>query len=266
MKLKYYFFLLFISFGTWLYGQQECVLEMPKPDKLVNDFADILNAEEESRLEQKLVQFDRSTSTQITVVTVTDLCGYDQAEFTYTLGERWGVGKEGFDNGVVLMVKPTGGQGERHTFIATGYGLEAVIPDAIAKRIVEVEMIPAFRNNNFYTGLDKATDIVMQLASKEFTPQEYEAKTKKKVSFLPFAAILFFIILIFASRVHRARSYSMGHDVSFWTALWLLSNTRHRHGGGWGNFNSGSGNFGGSGGFGGFGGGSFGGGGAGGSW
>ena len=258
-KLTLFIVSLFLL-NTVAFGQNDCILDMDAPNKLVNDFADILTPSEENQLEQKLVGFDRSTSTQITVVTVTDLCGYDRAQFTYTLGENWGVGQKGFDNGIVVMIKPTGGKGQRHTFIAPGYGLEAVIPDATAKRIVEVEMIPQFKNGKFYSGIDKATSILMQLSSKEFSAKQYHQKAKSRKPIFPFIFVILIVIFLFISKVQRARRYSMGHDVSFWTAMWLLSNSGHRRGGGWGNFNSGGGSFGG------FGGGSFGGGGAGGSW
>ena len=125
---------------------QDCLLDQkPVQDlELVQDYADILTDAEEQGLRQALLAFEDSTSTQILIVTVNDLCGYDKAEFTYTLGEKWGVGQDGKDNGIVIMVKPHGGKGQRHTFIAPGYGLEGVLPDAIAKRIVENEMIPNF--------------------------------------------------------------------------------------------------------------------------
>ena len=68
----------------------------------------------EKQLESALIEFSRETSNQILVVTVNDLCGYDKAEFTYGLGEKWGVGQKEFDNGIVLMVKPHGNTGDRH--------------------------------------------------------------------------------------------------------------------------------------------------------
>ena len=260
------FFLITFSFTAF---SQEGIPERPTPPRLVNDLAEILSPAEEQELESKLVAFDDSTGTQVVIITVNDLGEYDKAEFTYTLGEKWGVGQKGFNNGVVIMVKPTGGQGQRHTFIAPGYGLEGVIPDATANRIVENEMIPEFKNGNYYQGLHKATNIIMALANKDFAAADYNKKEKQKapafVALLPLLIIIFFFVLItFAKKRHQ----NIGHSTSFWTLLFLLSSAGRSHSGSYGNFQSGRGGFGGSGGggFGGFGGGSFGGGGAGGSW
>ena len=249
---------------SFSFGQNDCLLEQKAPNTLVIDQADILNASEEKLLVQKLIQFNRETSNQILVVTVENLCGYDKAEFTYSLGEKWGVGQKGFDNGIVLMVKPYGGKGQRHTFIAVGYGLEGAIPDATAKRIVEAELMPHFKQGDFVGGINAGVSTLMGLAKGEINAANYNKSTSPKVPIFPILFILFIIFLTLFSSVQRARKYSLGHDVTFWAALWLLSSTSHRRGGGWGNFNSGGGSFGG--GFGGFGGGSFGGGGAGGSW
>ena len=124
--------------------------DRPSPPRLVNDFTNLLSAEEALNLERKLVDFNRQTSTQIAIIIVNDLLGYDRAEYTYGIGEKWGVGQKGKDNGIVIMVKPKTPTSGGQTFIAPGYGLEAVVPDAIAKRIMENEMIPEFKANNYY--------------------------------------------------------------------------------------------------------------------
>jgi len=257
-------FLLLIFQGSP--GTAQDIPVRPDPPRLVNDFAEVLAPGETRHLEQKLLSFNDSTSTQIVIVTVKSLNGYDKADFSYRLGELWGVGQKGKNNGIVVLVKPKLGNEPGQAFISTGYGLEAVIPDAIAKRIVEQEMIPFFREGNYYGGLDKATTTLMGLARGEFTADDYVKDPNKNpltylVPFLVIAAIFFLI------RMSRARSYSIGKSIPFWTAFWLLGSLGGRsYNGSWGNFSSGSGPFGGGGSFGGFGGGSFGGGGAGGSW
>jgi len=245
------------------HSQENCLLEQKAPNHLVIDRADVLNPQQEKELESYLVQFSKETSNQILVVTVNSLCGYDKSEFTYTLGEKWGVGQKGFDNGIVVMVKPHGKAGDRHTFIAVGYGLEGVIPDATAKRIVSKEMIPYFKKGEFFNGIGKSVQTLAALAKGEINSKAYNKKADK-IPIFPILFVLGIIFLVFFSNVQRVRKYSVGHNMSFWAAMMLMSQTRHRSGGGWNNFNSGGGSFGG--GFGGFGGGSFGGGGAGGSW
>ena len=249
--------LLALLISTAGYTRDDCFPK--KSNRLVNDYVGILNSSQEIQLENKLVNFANSTSTQIAIVIVKDLCGYDKASYTFKLAEDWGVGQRGSDNGVVIMVKPVGGTGQRHTFIATGYGLESVIPDAIAKRIVEYEMIPEFKNNNFYGGLDAATDVIMKLASGEFGPDDYKKSTNTKGLF-GMIPILFFVFIYILSRYQRARSYARTNHLGFWAAWALMSSASRSHRGHYGGFSSGGG------GFGGFGGGSFGGGGAGGSW
>jgi uncharacterized protein len=244
---------------------KEGIPPRPQPPRLVNDFANLFSDQERRALEQKLVAFDDSTGTQIAVVTVTDLHGYDRAEFTYTLLTEWGVGRREKDNGIVVMIKPTGGQNERFVFIATGYGLEGIIPDAIAKRIVENEMLPEFRNGNFFGGTSNAVDVLMGLAAQEFTAADYTDRRKPETGPATFLPLLIILVFAFLSTFARRRNTTMGHTSSIWTLLWLMSASGRSHSGSWGNFSGGGGGFGG-GGFGGFGGGRSGGGGAGGSW
>jgi uncharacterized protein len=236
--------------------------DRPSPPRLVNDFANILGREEVMNLEKKLLDFNNQTSTQIAIVTVNDLHGYDRAEFTYRLAEKWGVGQKGKNNGIVVMVKPKTPSSAGQAFIATGYGLEAVVPDALAKRIIELEMIPAFKEDNYYAGLDSATNVLISLTKGEYTAEDYANKKGAKERSSAIAAIIFFIIFffIFFFRVRRARQHSIGRGIPFWIAMSMLGSTRRSSGGSFGSFTSGGG------GFGGFGGGSFGGGGAGGSW
>lgn len=248
--------------------QAQDIPEPPVPPRLVNDLAGILAPDQVETLERKLVTFNDSTTTQITIVIVPSLNGYDKADFTQRLAEKWGVGQAGKNNGVVVMVKPKTASENGQAFIASGYGLEGVLPDAICFRIVEQEMIPRFREDDYYGGIEAGTNTIMSLVKGEFTADQYSKKGKSS----PYGIIIPLIIMgvvFMLIRSSRARSYSMGKNIPFWTAFWLLGSMgRGNHSGSWGNFSSGSGfgGGGGGGGFGGFGGGSFGGGGAGGSW
>ena len=227
--------------------------EPPNPPKLVNDFAGMLTQSEAQILENKLAAFDDSTSTQIAIVTVESLNGYDVAEYSFELAELWGIGQQGEDNGVLILIAPT----ERRMFIATGYGVEAFVPDAIAKRIVERTLKPNFRNNDYFTGLDQATNLIMGLVSGQFSPKQLDQEGAPVQFFLILLIFMVVIFLIMRSKAGPGGPRSRGGH----TYMGPI-----RGGSTWTNFNSGSGTFGGGGGFGGFGGGSFGGGGAGGSW
>src|SRR5690606_25576733 len=116
-----------------------------REDKLVWQYTDLLSASEEQKLNGKLTNFARETSNRILVLIVDTLCGYPASDLAFEVGEKWGIGKDGFDNGIVILIQPTGPPGQRDWFIATGYGLEGAIPDLTAKRVGDNEMIPQFQ-------------------------------------------------------------------------------------------------------------------------
>ena len=229
--------------------------------QLVYDQTDLLSQDYEGNLNSQLVSFAQKTSNQIVVVIVDDLCGKVPNEYATELGHSWGVGQGNFDNGVVLLIKPTGGAGERHTHIAVGYGLEGVITDASAYRIVQNQLLPNFRNGQFEAGITLAIATLMGLAEGEINQviavdngASEKGLLKLLIKVVPFLLIFFFFFF------KRVRSYQKDNSVSFWAAFWLMSSATSSSRGSYGHFSSGSG------GFGGFGGGGFGGGGAGGSW
>ncbi len=260
------FILLFIAITN---VNAQTVPDRPSPPRLVNDFTNTLSKKEVRVLEKKLVRFNDTTSNQITVVIVNTLGGITPSMFAYEIGENWKVGQKKFDNGIVVLVKPKlPPENKGEVYIAVGYGLEPAIPDAIARRIVENEMIPSFRNNDYYTGINKATTILMEMASGEITAEGYRKQSGANglVTLLPFIVIIIILMVMRSSR-SRTQGISSGGSGSLWTALWLGSMMGSgRSSGSWGNFSGGGSGFGGGGSFGGFGGGSFGGGGAGGSW
>jgi len=269
--IKTFIFLLLFLVSLTPLTANEDIPERPSPPRLVNDFANILSSGEQNSLEQKLVQFNNQTSTQIAVVTVETLKGYDVGDFAFRLGEKWQVGQGGFDNGVVLLLKPRQGNERGRVFIATGYGVEGAIPDAVAKRIVEVEMIPELKQNNYYGAIEKAANTIMELTRGEYTANNYMQKNAGNENSPIGFFIIFIIIMLFSilSSIGRKKRYTMGKrrsNLPFWLLIGMLGSSGS-HRGHFGNFSSGGGSFGGGGGgFSGFGGGSFGGGGAGGSW
>lgn len=237
-------------------------------DHLVFQFTDFLSEFDADRLDGKLTRFAQETSNRIVVVVVDDLCGYDPSGFAFELGEAWGIGGKN-DNGILVLVKPTGTPGERKVFIATGYGLEGAIPDALARRIVEDEIIPRFKQHAFYEGLHAGTDVLMKLAKGEISEESYgSGKSSPAAPLFVFGALLIIIVLAFVAQRGKVNRYAHTNGIDFWSAWWLLNQATRSHRGSWGGFTGGGGGFsgGGGGGFGGFGGGSFGGGGAGGSW
>lgn len=241
----------------WSMAQDQ--LPVPStPGSWVNDYANVFSASEVNQLDQKLNEFEYRNSTQIFVVTIDENDGYPASMLAPMIGEAWGVGQKGKDNGIVILVDMQ----DRDMHISTGYGNEEYVTDALAGRIVDNEIIPNFKNGEYFTGIDAATDVLISLLDGKFTADEYKKQTSSGGA-SAFGSIIFFIILFSIIFGGRRRSTGMGRsNLPLWIALGMLSGNRHS--GSWGNFSSGSG--GGFGGFSGGGGGSFGGGGAGGSW
>lgn len=223
----------------------------PNPPRLVNDYTGTLSAVQVNALEQKLVAYNDSTSTQILILLVDNLQGYDIHEYATKIGHSWGVGQQGKNNGAVILVKPKKGHERGQVNISPGYGMEEYVTDATAKRIIEKEVIPAFKEDDYYTGIDNAVNVIMDLCSGKFSQEEYADEGR-----IPFWLIILSIIIItvilskFSS--HNGQSYTGGGSRTIWVPTGGFSG---------GNFGGGR-----SGGFGGFGGGGFGGGGASGSW
>ena len=256
--------LLFIFTISNSYSQN--IPDRPNPPHLVNDLAHMLSSDEVSSLERMLVSFNDSTSTQIAVVTVPSLEGYDKSDYAQQLAEKWGIGQKGLNNGILVLVKPKTADSNGQVQISPGYGLEGAIPDITCAEIVDREMIPSFKNGDYYGGINKATSILMSLARGEFSAKDYGKKAKKgSGSPFPFLVIIFILILIFSKNSGNSNNKHISTGgLPFWLLLGGMNSGRGSSGS-WGGF-SGGGSSGGGGGFGGFGGGSFGGGGAGGSW
>lgn len=265
-NLLFVIFFLRILVGTPVFAQ---IPQKPTPPRLVNDFTNTLSATQQTTLEKKLVNYNDSTSTQILVVLVSNLNGRDPSDFAFALGDAWGVGQKGKDNGLIILVKPKTNSSKGEAVIATGYGMEALVPDALAKRIVENEMIPAFKNDDYYKGINNAIDAIIDLVSGNYKADQTEEESSPFLLLIPVFVILFVIFIISASKNSDDINGNGGsggrknHSTSsFLTGLWLGSLGSRSGSGSWGGFSGGSR----SGGFGGFGGGSFGGGGARGSW
>lgn len=257
--MKKNIFLIFFLLLACLSVRAQDIPPRPSPPKLVNDLANQLNPTEEAELERKLVAYDDSTSTQITVVIVPSVEPYAIADYAFKLGREWGVGQKGKNNGVVLLWAPD----DRKVFIATGYGVEGAIPDAIAKRIVSQEIIPEFKNKQYYRGLDRGVDAIMRYAAGEY---QAEPRSADEEGFPAGLIVMVFIIIIFIIMRNRGGGGGRGGGKRFRNAggpVFFPYSTHTGWGSSSGNFGGGGG---GGGGFGGFGGGSFGGGGAGGSY
>jgi len=240
-------------------GMGQTLPSAPNPPRLVNDFTGTLTADQQQFLENKLVAFDDSTSTQIAVVIIKSTEGQDIAQYAVDLGRKWGIGGKQFNNGVLLLIA----KDDRKLNIATGYGVEGALPDITAKHIIDDEIVPNFKGDDYFRGIDEGTNAIMQAVKGE-----YHVTRKKSSSgsgagmFVLFIVILILVAILRSGGGGKGGGYASRKGYRDFLGPFLLGNLlggSGRGGGGW----SGGGS---SGGFGGFGGGSFGGGGASGGW
>ncbi len=262
-RLLSIFILLLVSLVS--FSQDKFDLEkllQQKPTKLVNDYTTTLTADQQQVLEQKLVAFDDSTSTQIAVVIIPTLNGNDVSDYGVRLGRAWGIGGKERNNGVLLLiVNGDKANGDRKLYIGTGYGVEGALPDITAKHIIDDVIVPNFKGDDYYRGIEEGTDAIMQAVKGEYkAPEGYNSrKNKGGIGRIIFIIIIIVIFLAISGGKGGGGSFMSRRGFAAWTIASMLSGGGR--GGGW---NGGGGSSGG--GFGGFGGGSFGGGGASGSW
>lgn len=237
-----------------------------KPVGMVNDFAGMMSRSEVNMLERKLTNYRDTTTNVIAIATIESLQGNEVQEAATELFNKWRMWEGERYNGVLILVS----RDDRQIWIEIGYGLEGAIPDVMANRIYQNIIVPNFRNGDVYTGLDRATDTMIQLASGEYEGTPEGLRNDSDGDFPVDVIIIIIVIIIFivtkGGRGGGRRRRTLGPvDVLLW-GNFLGGGGRSRGGGSsWGGGSS----FGGGGGFGGFsGGGGFGsgGGGAGGGW
>lgn len=247
-------------------AQESCIPPKPANQTSVYDYENLLTPAQKAELEQKLINYADTTSTQIVVAIRSDLCGEAISALAADWAHQWGIGQKGKDNGVFILLSPQ----ERQIFIATGYGAEGALTDAMTKRIIETIILPEFRAGSYYNGLNKGTDAIIAVLSGEFDATKTANNDAPPLgALLAIFGALLIIVAIFASNNKHKNGggkggNGKGHNLTdvFLTSAFLGSlfgGGRGGHGGG--GFGGGSGGFGG-----GFGGGGFGGGGAGGRW
>jgi uncharacterized protein len=227
--------------------------ELPqRPVGMVNDFGNLLTNQEEAILEQKLRNYRDTTSNVIAIAVLNNLAGLPREEAATYLFNTWQMWEAERYNGVLILISVQ----ERELQIEVGYGLEGAIPDVMANRVVQDILVPALQNGQFYQGLDRATNALMQLASGEYEAVDNARGSEKgfPIDLLILLALILFFIFS-KGRGGRGGGRTIGAmDVLLWSSL--LNSPRGRGGFGGGGF----GGFSGGGGFG------SGGGGAGGSW
>ncbi len=237
--------------------------EKPKFQTSVYDYANILSGNEKIQLEEKLVRYSDSTSTQIVVISIESLNGEDIGILTPKWGQTWGIGgSQQNDNGVIILLA----KAERKIWISAGYGLEDRLSAGIGGEIIRNIIIPEFKKGSYYNGLDKGSDAIFKVFIGKYKGTRKQNNTGIPLGKIIFYGILILIFLYIISRGNKNNGNSNSNGGGGFGTLLdaiILSNLG-RSGGGFGG--SSGGGFGGGGFGGGFGGGGFSGGGSGGSW
>jgi len=216
----------------------------PSEQTSVYDYVKLLSPQQKNSLEQKLIRYSDSTSTQIVVAIIKSTEGEDINFLGAQWGQKWGIGQADKDNGVLILLA----RGDRRIAINTGYGVEATLTDAMSRRIIQNVIIPHFKEDNYYGGLNDGADAIFQVLNGEFKEERTfdDQQGFPLDSILPF--IIFFVILVILSRRNRRGGGRNGGKRSGGLDLWdiiILSNMG-RSGGSGGGF-GGGGSFGGGG-------------------
>lgn len=256
---KLYTFLIFLL--VVCAQAQFTIPEKPSFQTSVYDYAKILNENQKIQLEEKLIKYSDSTTTQIVFISIDDLKGEDIGLLAPKWAHTWGIGQKDKDNGVILLMS----KNDREIWISPGYGVEDRLTAGITGEIVRNEIIPEFKAGDYNAGLNKGVDAIFRVLTGKYKGTRIE--DAEDFSPLMFFLILF-IILILIIIISKSKNNGGGNTGSFGGGSSLddfIILSRMGRGGSFGGGSFGGGGFGG-GSSGGFGGGGFSGGGAGGSW
>jgi uncharacterized protein len=262
LNSSYFFKLLICFFITQIGFAQFKIPEVPSLQTSVYDYANLLSASEKTQLEEKLIHYSDSTTTQIVVITIESLQNEDVSQLATKWGQTWGIGGTAKDdNGVIILVA----KAERKIAINPGYGVEDRLTAGIGGEIIRNIITPEFKAGSYYSGLDKGTDAIIDVFKGKYKGERKQNKSQD-FPILPFIVIIVIIlVLISRNKGGGGNSGNNGGGPSLLDVIILSSLGRNSGGGGFGGGSSGGG-FGGGGFGGGFGGGGFSGGGSSGNW
>lgn len=248
-----------LLFFNIVFGQYK-IPDKPEFQTSVYDYYHLLDASQKKQLEQQLIRYSDTTSTQIVIAIIASTQGENINYLGAQWGEKWGIGQAKEDNGILILLA----KDDRRIAINTGYGIEHLLTDALSKRIIENDIIPYFRNGDYYEGLVRGSEAIFEVLTGAYKGTRKSANNRKDGKFPFFLVLVFIFIIIAISNNRRGGRGNRGNrrrGFDIWDAI-ILSNLGR---GGFGG-SSGGGSFGGGGFGGGFGGGGFGGGGASGGW
>lgn len=263
------FLCLFVLLNSSFLFAQFTIPKVPDLQTSVYDYAQLFSANEKGQLEEKLIRYSDSTTTQIVVITIESLKGEDVSQLATKWGQTWGIGGTAKDdNGVIILIS----KNDRKIAINPGYGLEDRLTAGIGGEIIRNIILPEFKAGSYYNGVNKGADALFDVFKGKYKGTRKQAKQEQDFPILPFVIIVVFIIILISRNKGGGGGGGNsgnrgGGGPSLLDAI-ILSNLGRSSGGfGSGGFGGSSGGGFGGGGFGGgFGGGGFSGGGSSGSW
>ncbi|HWQ39124.1 MAG TPA: TPM domain-containing protein [Burkholderiales bacterium] len=182
------------------FGHATAEVAVPALTGRVVDLTGTLSAAQVQRLDSTLAAFEREKGTQIVVLLIPTTAGEPIESFGIRVAEQWKIGRKGIDDGVIVIVAKE----DRAMRLEIGYGLEGVIPDAVAKRLIEDEFVPRFRQGDWFGGLSIGLERLMQRIAGEPLPAPAARERPPSGQALETYLVLFFLLVFVVGGLLRA--------------------------------------------------------------
>jgi uncharacterized protein len=197
---------------------------VPPLRALVTDLTDTLTTEQQAALESRLREFDDRKGTQIAVLIVPTTKPEGIEQYALRVVEQWKLGRKKIDDGALLLIA----KNDRTLRIEVGYGLEGVLNDATAGRIVSEVITPRFKEGDYFGGIDAGTDRIIRLVQGEALPAPEPRGPESQTDLGRLAPVLLVIALVAGSALRAALGRlpgSLATGAAVGGVAWLLSGT-----------------------------------------
>jgi uncharacterized protein len=247
------------TIGLLLVAASAFAQTFPPLSGRVVDAANVIPADLEAQLTQKLAALETQSGRQVVVATLPSLEGYEISDYGYRLGRSWGIGSKEKNDGALLIVAPS----ERKVRIEVGYGLEGIVTDGLSSLIIQNQIVPRFKAGDLPGGIAAGTDaLITQLtlpegeariaaANAQSPPVNETLDSLFPLIFFGFMFFVFFIVPMMRAARRRSGYQPSGvGQVVLWSVVDAMANARSSSGGssfGGGGFSGGGGSFGGGG-------------------
>lgn len=221
--LKFVLPFLLIVFSNQVYSQ----LAIPKLERRVTDQIGLLSSSQREVMEAQLSALEKEKGSQVAVLIVSSTSPETIEQYSIRVADEWKLGRSDPDDGVLFLVA----KADRKVRIEVGYGLEGAIPDAIAKRIIENNVIPHFRDGDYYLGIEEGLESISSLIRGEELPEVSETNSSRneQVSMLFFVGAIFLIFILILVKVVLAKKYgniksNLVVMAIVFIAIWIIVN------------------------------------------